>query len=104
MRRLVAMALVVSACSTGPVELVPGVCVDIVGTGSSQATERLVAVDCNTPDRDGVFRVLWVRESADSDPLTVTLLAAECSGPTLLPDADMLAGGDRTVICFEALD
>jgi len=32
------------------------------------------------------------------------MLAAECSGPTLLPDADMLQAGDRSVVCFQALE
>ncbi len=103
-RSVVPVALLITACTTGPVELQPGDCVDIVGTGSSAATERLVTVDCDTVDTDGIFRVVWIRESADSDPLTVTLLAADCDGPTLLPDADMLQAGDRDVVCFRSLD
>ena len=42
---------------------------------------------------DDIYRVVWIREAADTEPLTVTLLAAECAGPTLLPDADMLQAG-----------
>ncbi|NND03038.1 MAG: hypothetical protein HKN91_09645 [Acidimicrobiia bacterium] len=93
-----------AGCTTGPVELQEGDCVDIVGTGSSEATERLVTVDCDTVDTDGVFEVVWIEDAADSDPLTVTLLAAQCEGPTLLPDADMLEAGDRSVVCFQSLD
>lgn len=100
---LVLLATGMVACSTGR-ELQPGDCVDIVGTGSSEATERLVTVDCDVVDKLGIFQVLWVREAADSEPLTVTLLAAECAGPTLLPDADMLERGDRSVVCFEMLE
>ena len=99
---LLAMATV--ACTTGPVELQAGDCVDIVGTGSSNATERLVTVDCDTPDTEGIFRVVWIEEAADADPITVTLLAADCDGPTLLPDADMLEAGDRDVVCFQPLE
>ena len=93
----------VAACSTGR-SLQPGDCVDIVGTGSSEATERLVTVDCDIEDKRGIFQVVWVRAAADSAPLTVTNLAAECAGPTLLPDADMLERGDRDVVCFESLE
>jgi hypothetical protein len=82
----------------------PGDCVDIVGTGSSTATERLETVDCDSAIGDGIFRVVWIREAADAEPLTVTLLAAECAGPTLLPDADMLQAGDKTVVCFESIE
>lgn len=96
-------AVMLGACTVGPVELRAGDCVDIVGTGSSEATERLVSVDCDTDDTDGIFRVVWVREAADAEPLTVTMLASECAGPTLLPDADMLDSGDRSVVCFEPL-
>lgn len=99
----VACLVVLGACTVGPTELRPGDCIDIVGTGSSEATERLVTVDCDTDETDGLFRVLWIRQAADSDPLTVTMLAAECAGPTLLPDADMLEAGDRSVVCFEPL-
>ena len=81
----------------------PGDCVDIVGTGSSEASELLVTVDCDTATGDDIFRVVWIREAADTEPLTVTLLAAECSGPTLLPDADILQAGDKSVVCFEPL-
>ena len=63
-------------------------------------TSRLESVPCDTAD-GGVFRVVWIEEAADAEPLTVTLLAAECEGPTLLPDADMMAAGERTVVCFE---
>ena len=107
MRRLpglVAVLVVLGGCTIGPTELRQGDCVDIVGTGSSTATERLVTVDCDTAETDGVFRVVWIRQAADSDPLTVTMLAADCAGPTLLPDADMLKAGDRSVVCFEPLD
>ena len=100
---LVAGTLLLAACSTGPNELMPGDCVDIVGTGSSEATERLVAVDCDSATGDDIFRVVWVKEAADTEPVTVTRLAAECAGPTLLPDADMLQAGDRSVVCFEPL-
>lgn len=100
---VVALLVFVAACSTGR-DLRPGDCVDIVGTGSSEATERLVTVDCDTEDKLGIFQVVWVKEAADSDPLTVTTLAAECAGPTLLPDADMLQQGDRSVVCFELLE
>ena len=96
-------ATLLAACSGGPAELMPGDCVDIVGTGSSAATERLVAVDCDAATGDDIFRVVWIREAADTDPVTVTLLAAECAGPTLLPDADMLQAGDKPVVCFEPL-
>lgn len=98
------LILILTACTTGPTELNPGDCVNIVGTGSSQATERLESVDCDTNNTRGVFRVVWIKEAADSEPLTVTLLAAECDGPTLLPDADMLQAGDRSVVCFESLN
>ena len=98
------LALLAAACTTGQAELRPGDCVDIVGTGSSEATERLVTVDCDTDDKDGIFEVVWIQEAADADPVTVTLLAAECEGPTLLPDADMLDRGDRDVVCFQALE
>ncbi len=100
---LVGIVLPLVGCATGPPQLAPGDCVAIVGIGSSEATERLVAVDCDTVD-DGIFRVVWVEEAADSEPLTVTRLAAECEGPTLLPDADMLAAGDNTVVCFEPIE
>lgn len=103
MQFVAAAALLLGACSSGPAELMPGDCVDIVGTGSSEATERLVAVDCDTATADDIFRVVWIREAADTEPLTVTLLAAECPGPTLLPDADMLQAGDKSVVCFEPL-
>lgn len=98
------VGLLAASCSTGQVELRPGDCVDIIGTGSSAATERLVTVDCDTADTEGIFKVVWIEEAADADPVTVTMLAAECSGPTLLPDADMLQAGDRSVVCFQALE
>ncbi len=100
---LAAVVLAAVACGTGGTQLQPGDCVDIVGTGSSAATERLITVDCESPPGADIFRVLWVEQAEDAEPLTVTLLAAECDGPTLLPDADMLAAGDRTVVCFEPL-
>ena len=103
-RRVVALLFLVAACSTGPTELAPGDCVDIIGTGSAEATERLVTVDCEGTFSGGIFRVVWIEEAADPDPLTVTLLAAECEGPTLLPDADMLEAGDRSVVCFEPIE
>lgn len=98
-----AVGLVLAACSAGQAELEPGDCVDLVGTGGDEATERLVQVDCDAPPGDGIFRVVWIRDAADAEPITVTRLAAECAGPTLLPDADMLQAGDRSVVCFEAL-
>lgn len=101
---LIALLFIAAACTTGPRDLQPGDCVDIVGTGSSEASERLVTVDCEIEDKSGIFRVLWVREAADSEPLTVTMLATECDGPSLLPDADMLEAGDRRVVCFESLE
>lgn len=96
--------LLLAACSTGPTDLMPGDCVDIVGTGSSEATDRLEAVDCDSAPGDGIYRVVWIRDAADTEPLTVTLLAAECAGPTLLPDADMLQAGDKSVVCFEPVE
>ena len=100
---VVAVVTLLAACSSGPAELMPGDCVDIVGTGSSDATERLVTVDCGSATAEDIYRVRWIREAADAEPVTVTLLAAECAGPTLLPDADMLQAGDRSVVCFEPL-
>ena len=103
LHRILVFVLLLASCSAGQADLRPGDCVDIVGTGSSEATERLVAVDCDTTDTEGIYRVVWVRQAADGEPLTVTILAAECLGPTLLPDADMLEAGDRAVVCFEPL-
>jgi hypothetical protein len=99
----VLLVVTIAACSTGDEDLQVGDCVDIVGVGGDRATERLVSVDCATLETEGLFRVVWIEEAADADPVTITQLATECAGPTLLPDADMLQEGDRTVVCFEPL-
>jgi len=102
--RIAAVVVLTAACSIGPNELVVGDCVDIIGVGGSDASQRLVTVDCDTEDIAGIYRVVWIEEAADVDPVAVTELAMTCAGPTLLPDADMLATGDREVVCFEPLE
>ena len=99
-RAACALILVLAACG-GPAELRPGDCVEIT---ADAATSRLESVACDSGAGTEVYRVVWVEEAADAQPLTVTLLAAECEGPTLLPDADMMAAGDRTVVCFEPIE
>lgn len=98
-----AVALLVAACSTGPSDLSVGECVDVIGLEQDSASERLITVDCDTDDTAGIYRVLWIEEAANAELATLTDLAMACAGPTLLPDADMLAADDRTVVCFEPL-
>lgn len=103
-RVAVALVIVGSGCSIGSSELEVGQCVDIVGLDQDQASDRLVTVDCDTDDTDGIFRVVSIEQAADGNLETLTEMALACAGPTLLPDADMLAANDLTVICFEPLD
>ncbi len=98
------LALVLAACSVGSSELAVGQCVDIIGLDEDQASERLITVDCDTDDPRGIFRVVSIEQAPDGDLETLTEMAMACAGPTLLPDADMLAANDLTVVCFEPLE
>ena len=98
------VAMVTGACSIGSSELEVGQCVDIIGLDEDQASERLVTVDCDTDDPRGIFRVVSIEQAADGDLETLTEMATACAGPTLLPDGDMLAVNDLTVVCFEPLE
>lgn len=98
------VAMVSGACSIGSSELEVGQCVDIVGLDQDQASDRLVTVDCGTDDASGIFRVVSIEQAPDGDLETLTEMALACAGPTLLPDADMLASNDFTVVCFEPVE
>ncbi|MCP3973507.1 MAG: hypothetical protein GY720_03325 [bacterium] len=100
----VTLAVIGGACSIGSSELEVGQCVDIVGLDVDQASDRLVTVDCDTDDSSGIFRVVSIEQAPDGDLETLTETALACAGPTLLPDADMLAAGDLTVVCFEPVE
>lgn len=103
-RVAVALALVGGACSVGSSELEVGQCVDIIGLDQDTASERLITVDCDTDDPRGIFRVVSIEQAPDGILETLTDMALACAGPTLLPDADMLAANNFTVTCFEPLE